>query len=73
MHMMDWNAYRQQVVAGVGAMGKLSPDTVKGYVQLNQAGANTGNRNDGFQLVSSSRVFISSVWADGLRRCARQK
>jgi AhpD family alkylhydroperoxidase len=42
MHMMDWNAYRQQVVAGVGAMGKLSPDTVKGYVQLNQAGANTG-------------------------------
>lgn len=42
MHMMDWNAYRQQLTAGVGAVAKLSPDTVKGYVALSQAGARTG-------------------------------
>jgi AhpD family alkylhydroperoxidase len=42
MHMMDWNGYRGQLVAGVGQVGKLSPDTVKGYVQLSGAGAKTG-------------------------------
>lgn len=42
MHMMDWNDYRSQVAAGVGDLGKLSPDTVKGYVQLSGAGAKTG-------------------------------
>ncbi|HEY2049268.1 MAG TPA: carboxymuconolactone decarboxylase family protein [Caulobacteraceae bacterium] len=40
--MMDWNGYRGQVAAGVGEVGKLSPDTVKGYVQLSGAGAKTG-------------------------------
>ena len=24
MHMLDWNAYRQQLVAGVGGFGKLN-------------------------------------------------
>ena len=28
MHMHDWNAYRQQISAGVGELGKLTPDTV---------------------------------------------
>ena len=41
MHMMDWNGYRKLVATGVGTLGKLSPDTVKGYVQLGQAGAKT--------------------------------
>jgi hypothetical protein len=31
MHMLDWNTYRQQLVAGVGSLGKLNPDIVKGY------------------------------------------
>jgi AhpD family alkylhydroperoxidase len=43
MHMIDWNTYRGQVTTGVGEMAKLSPDTVKGYVQLGQAGARTGH------------------------------
>jgi AhpD family alkylhydroperoxidase len=43
MPMMDWTAYRKQLVAGVGDMAKLSPDTVKGYVQLSQANAKTGS------------------------------
>jgi AhpD family alkylhydroperoxidase len=42
-HMKDWNGYRGQVVAGVSQMGKLSPDTVRGYVQLGEAGAKTGH------------------------------
>lgn len=41
MPMMDWNTYRQQVVAGVGSLAKLSPDTVRGYVALSGAGQKT--------------------------------
>ncbi|MFC5308272.1 carboxymuconolactone decarboxylase family protein [Azospirillum picis] len=36
--MLNWNEYRQQVLTGVGEMGKLSPETVKGYVGLSAAG-----------------------------------
>lgn len=38
MPMLDWNAYRQQVLAGVGEIAKLSPDTIKGYQALSAAG-----------------------------------
>jgi hypothetical protein len=38
MSVLDWNAYRQQVLSGVAALGKLSPDTVKGYAALGGAG-----------------------------------
>jgi AhpD family alkylhydroperoxidase len=41
-HMLNWNEYRGQLLSGVGGMAKLSPDTVKGYVQLGQASAKTG-------------------------------
>jgi len=34
MHMLDWNTYRQQLLAGVGGFGKLNPDIVKGYTTL---------------------------------------
>ena len=37
--MLDWNGYRDEVKAGVGAFGQLSPETVRGYVGLSGAGA----------------------------------
>jgi len=43
MSMMDWKIYRQQVVAGVGDLAKLSPDTVRGYGTLGGAGRKTGH------------------------------
>jgi len=43
MHMMDWQTYRKQVLAGVGDVAKLSPDTVRGYVQLSAANAKDGH------------------------------
>jgi AhpD family alkylhydroperoxidase len=36
--MLDWETYRKQVLAGVGEVGKLSPDTVRGYAALGAAG-----------------------------------
>ena len=38
MHMLDWNTYRQQLVAAVGELGKLNSDIVKGYITLSRAG-----------------------------------
>lgn len=61
MHMMDWNGYRDQVLAGVGAMGKLSPDTTRGYATLSGAGAKTGF------LDSKTRELIAVACAVSLR------
>lgn len=61
MHMMDWNAYRGQVVAGVGGIAKLSPDTVKGYGQLGHANARTGT------LGAKTRELIALAVAISLR------
>lgn len=44
--MMDWNAYREKLMAGVGELQALSPDTVGGYAQASGAGAKT-NHLDG--------------------------
>ena len=43
MHMMDWNQYYQQVVAGVSNLAKLTPETVRGYGAMGTAGAKTGH------------------------------
>jgi AhpD family alkylhydroperoxidase len=41
MSMMDWNDYHKQVLAGVGAIGKMSPDIVRGYQGLSGASGKT--------------------------------
>jgi AhpD family alkylhydroperoxidase len=61
MSMLDWNGYRQQVLSGVGALGKLSPDTVKGYVTLGGAGQKTG------RLDARTRELIALAVAISLR------
>ena len=43
MTMLDWNDYRNQILPRVGEIGKLSPDTVKGYAASSGAGAKTGH------------------------------
>jgi AhpD family alkylhydroperoxidase len=42
MSMLDWNEYHKQVLAGVGEIGRMSPDIVKGYQTLGGAAAKTG-------------------------------
>jgi len=61
MHMYDWNTYRQQLFAGVGELGQLSPDTVRGYVTLGGAGAKTGH------LDAKTRELIALAVAISLR------
>ncbi|WP_429913035.1 carboxymuconolactone decarboxylase family protein [Inquilinus limosus] len=61
MHMHDWNTYRQQLIAGVGELGKLSPDTVRGYAALGGAGAKTNH------LDAKTRELIALAVAISLR------
>jgi hypothetical protein len=42
MAMLNWNDYRNLVLDRVGEIGKLGPDTVKGYAMLGGTGAKTG-------------------------------
>jgi AhpD family alkylhydroperoxidase len=59
MHMLDWNSYRQQILAGVGDLGKLSPDTVRGYMSLSGAGAKTGHLDAKTRELIALAVSIS--------------
>ena len=61
MTMLDWTKYRSQVVAGVGEIAKLVPETVKGYVTLNGAGEKTGH------LDAKTRELIALAVAISLR------
>lgn len=40
--MLDWNDYQKQLAATIGQIGKISPDTVRGYQEISQAGSKTG-------------------------------
>jgi AhpD family alkylhydroperoxidase len=39
--MLDWNAYKAQILAGVEELGKASVGTVRGYRELSEAGSKT--------------------------------
>ena len=59
MAMHDWNDYRTQILARVGEIGKLSPDTVKGYMALGGAGAKTGHLDAKIRELIALAVVIS--------------
>lgn len=41
--MFDWNNYLKQLMRRVGEIGKLSPETARGYQMLSNAGRSTGH------------------------------
>ena len=61
MPMVDWKNYRKQLVATIGEIAKLSPDTVKGYAALGGAGAKTGH------LDAKTRELVALAAAVSLR------
>jgi AhpD family alkylhydroperoxidase len=61
MRMLDWNAYRRQLVAAVGNFARLSPETVRGYTALSAAGGKTGH------LDAKTRELIALAVAVSLR------
>ena len=51
--MLDWLQYRKELLGRIGEIGKLSPDTLKGYQTLSSAGEKTGH------LDAKTRELIS--------------
>lgn len=51
--MFDWLQYRKELLGRIGEVGKLSPDTLKGYQTLSGAGEKTGH------LDAKTRELIS--------------
>jgi len=51
--MLDWLQYRKELLGRIGEVGKLSPDTLKGYQTLSDAGQKTGH------LDAKTRELIS--------------
>jgi AhpD family alkylhydroperoxidase len=41
--MLDWVAYREELMGRIGEIGKLSPGTIQGYTALSNAGAKTNH------------------------------
>ena len=41
--MLDWEGYRQAVLGRIGDLGRLTPQTVRGYRELSGAGDKTGH------------------------------
>ena len=40
MSMLNWDEYYKQLLAGMGEIGKISPDVVRGYRTLGGAASN---------------------------------
>lgn len=40
--MLDWEGYRQALLGRIGDLGRLTPQTVRGYRELSDAGNKTG-------------------------------
>jgi AhpD family alkylhydroperoxidase len=58
--MLDWQEYQKQVLARIGDIGKLSPDTVKGYRTLSDAGKHTNHLDAKTRELIALAVAITS-------------
>jgi AhpD family alkylhydroperoxidase len=59
--MLNWKEYRTQLLGRIGNLGKLTPETIKGYQTLSTAGSKTN------QLDAKMRELISLACAVTLR------
>lgn len=41
--MLDWEGYRQDLLGRIGELGRLTPQTVRGYRELSEAGNKTAH------------------------------
>lgn len=57
--MPDWNEYQKQVQASVAEIGKISPDTVRGYAALGNAGKRTNHLGDKMRELIALAVAVT--------------
>lgn len=59
--MMNWSAYRRELIETIGQIAQVSPDVVKGYRAISDAGAKTAHLN------AKTRELIALAVAVSLR------
>lgn len=60
MSLMDWNSYRKTLLGRIGDLGKLSPDSVGGYLMASGAGAKTGHLDEKTRQLISLAVAVTT-------------
>jgi len=58
--VMDWNQYHKDIGARVGELGKLSPDTLKGYLTLSGANSQTSKLGEKTRQLISLAVAVTT-------------
>lgn len=58
--MLDWGGYRNEILERITEMGRLSPDTLKGYQALWGAGTKTGHLNSKTHELIALAVAVTS-------------
>ena len=58
--VMDWNQYHKDIGTRVGELGKLSPDTLKGYLTLNGANSQTTKLGEKTRQLISLAVAVTT-------------
>ncbi|MGW1424507.1 carboxymuconolactone decarboxylase family protein [Bradyrhizobium manausense] len=58
--MIDWNAYHRELLGRIGELGRLSPDTLKGYMTLSAAGNTTGMLTPKIRELIALAVAVTS-------------
>lgn len=58
--MMDWIAYRKELMGRIGEIAAITPDTVKGYQTLSGAGAKTGRLDAKMRELISLAVAVTT-------------
>lgn len=60
MALIDWAKYRNALMGRVGELGKLSPDSVGGYMMASGAGANTAQLDEKTRQLISLAVAVTT-------------
>jgi AhpD family alkylhydroperoxidase len=58
--MLDWNGYKNELSGRIGELSKLSPDTVKGYMTLSAANAQTSHLGEKTRQLISLAVAVTT-------------
>jgi len=60
MALMDWKGFREALLGRIGELGKLSPDSVGGYLMASGAGAKTGHLDEKTRQLISMAVAVTT-------------
>jgi AhpD family alkylhydroperoxidase len=58
--MMDWNAYLKDLLNTIGKLAELSPDTVRGYRTLSDAGKKTNHLDEKTRQLIALAVAVTT-------------